>query len=105
MVERVAVLDDHGTAIVDPSFVADNAEGGERVRGDRLILQKHWDVAREVPIPEGIGGHGGGDAFLLSDVFVGPSDDPLGRRPTGSTACAPSAWASAATSRSPRDAR
>lgn len=79
VVERVAVLDDHGTAIVDPSFVADNAEGGERVRGDRLILQKHWDVAREVPIPEGIGGHGGGDAFLLSDVFVGPSDDPLGR--------------------------
>ena len=24
------------------------------------------------------GGHGGGDALLLSDVFVGPGDDPLG---------------------------
>ncbi|HQE32509.1 MAG TPA: Gfo/Idh/MocA family oxidoreductase, partial [Propionibacteriaceae bacterium] len=79
VVERVAVLNDNGQAIVDPSFVADNSEGGARVRGDKLILQKHWDVAREVPIPEGIGGHGGGDAFLLRDVFVGVSDDPLGR--------------------------
>jgi predicted dehydrogenase len=79
VVERVAVLNDNGQAIVDPSFVADHSEGGERVRGDRLILQKHWDVAREIPIPEGIGGHGGGDAYLLRDVFVGVTDDPLGR--------------------------
>jgi len=79
VVERVAVLVDNGTPIVDPSFVADHSEGGERVRSDRLIVQKHWEVAKEVPIPEGEGGHGGGDELLLSDVFVGPSDDPLGR--------------------------
>lgn len=78
VVERVAVLVEGGTPIVDPSFVADHSEGGERSR-DRLLLQKHWEVAREVPIPEGIGGHGGGDAYLLRDIFVGPSDDPLGR--------------------------
>jgi hypothetical protein len=59
--------------------VADHSEGGERVRSDRLLVQKHWEVAREIPIPEGEGGHGGGDELLLSDVFVGPSDDPLGR--------------------------
>lgn len=77
--ERVAVLNDNGQAIVDPSFVADHSVGGERTRGDRLIVQKHWDVARAVPIPEGIGGHGGGDAYLLRDVFVGVEDDDLGR--------------------------
>ena len=79
VVERVAVLVDNGSPIVDPSFVADHSEGGARVRSDRLIVQKHWEIAHEVPIPEGEGGHGGGDELLLSDVFVGPSDDPLGR--------------------------
>ena len=33
----------------------------------------------EVPIDNGDGGHGGGDALLLSDLFVGPGDDPLAR--------------------------
>ncbi len=79
VVERVAVLVDGGTPIVDPSFVADHSAGGARVRGDRLVVQKHWQVAEEVTIPEGEGGHGGGDALLLRDVFVGPDDDPLGR--------------------------
>lgn len=35
-----------------------------------------------MPIPAGIGGHGGGDAILLKDVFrrhLRRSDDPLGR--------------------------
>jgi hypothetical protein len=45
-------------------------------------VQRHWQRAYEVPIPAGIGGHGGGDAILLKDVFrrdlrVGP--DSLGR--------------------------
>ena len=38
--------------------------------------------AYEVPIVNGEGGHGGGDALLLSDLFDGPGDDPLGR-PSG----------------------
>ena len=33
-----------------------------------------------MPIPDGEGGHGGGDAQLLSDVFDGADSDPLGRR-------------------------
>ncbi|TDC63666.1 gfo/Idh/MocA family oxidoreductase, partial [Streptomyces hainanensis] len=38
--------------------------------------------AREVPIPAGIGGHGGGDAILLMDVFrrdLRLAPDPLAR--------------------------
>ena len=43
------------------------------------MVQKHFEPAREVEIPEGVGGHGGGDALLLRDVFVGPVQDELGR--------------------------
>ncbi len=35
-----------------------------------------------MPIVNGEGGHGGGDALLLSDLFNGPGEDPLGR-PSG----------------------
>jgi len=73
-------------AIVDPS--AHRTDQGDEVRpvGERLIVQTHFDGAVEVPIPEGEGGHGGGDAQLLRDVFTGASADaggdkadPLGR--------------------------
>ena len=30
--------------------------------------------------PAGAGGHGGGDALLLNDVFRGAGEDPLGRQ-------------------------
>jgi predicted dehydrogenase len=50
-----------------------------RPRGSRLLLQRHWEPAREVPIPPGRGGHGGGDGMLLDDVFHGPDGDPLHR--------------------------
>ncbi|MFC0526242.1 Gfo/Idh/MocA family protein [Phytohabitans kaempferiae] len=62
-------------AAVDPSATEDP----HRERGSRLLLQRHWKRAEQVPIPEGRGGHGGGDAMLLDDVFHGPGDDPLGR--------------------------
>ena len=42
-------------------------------------MQRHWEAAREVEIPDAGGGHGGGDRLLLADVFEGPGDDPLGR--------------------------
>ncbi len=77
VVERAAVLVDEGGVVVDPSAIPDAVAG--RARGERLILQRHWEAAREVPIPQGSGAHGGGDALLLSDVFNGPGDDPLGR--------------------------
>ena len=45
-------------------------------------MQRHWEQAEDWPIPAGIGGHGGGDAILLMDVFRGDlrtSEDPLER--------------------------
>ncbi|MCO1653713.1 Gfo/Idh/MocA family oxidoreductase [Pseudonocardia humida] len=55
---------------VDPSAHPD-ADGGERARrpGAELLVQRHWEPARRVPITEGKGAHGGGDALLLDDLF------------------------------------
>ncbi|WP_114856538.1 Gfo/Idh/MocA family oxidoreductase [Brachybacterium sp. YJGR34] len=72
---------------IDPSAraedgAADGAEATVEVRPRRSVLrlQRQWERAVEVPIPEGRGGHGGGDAMLLDDVFGVPAEDPLGRR-------------------------
>ncbi len=81
VVERGAVLvREDGSVTVDPSMHPDGVIS-ERVRpiGERLMVQQHFQPAVEVPIPEGEGGHGGGDAQLLRDVFVGADADPLGR--------------------------
>ena len=67
---------------VDPSVAPGTVDGltGARPHGSRLVVQRHWGVAEEVPIPEGAGAHGGGDAILLRDVFRGAGDDPLRRQ-------------------------
>jgi len=76
----------NGTAtagtVLDPSATEDRPEGVPaqlRQAGSRLLLQRHWEPAEQIPIPTGRGGHGGGDAMLLDDVFRGPGDDPLHR--------------------------
>ena len=80
VVERGAVLAGDGLhPAIDPSLSGADGVTSLRPEGERLIVQKHWQEAREVPILSGTGGHGGGDALLLSDVFVGPGDDPLSR--------------------------
>jgi predicted dehydrogenase len=77
VVERAAVLTDaDGKFVVDPSAAA---ESSSRTGGERLTLQRHWEVAQDVKIKEGTGAHGGGDALLLADVFRGPGDDWLER--------------------------
>jgi hypothetical protein len=77
VVERPAVLTDAaGNFVVDPSAVS---ESSSRTGGERLTLQRHWEVAQDVKIGEGTGGHGGGDALLLADIFRGPGDDWLER--------------------------
>ena len=81
VVERGAVMvREDGTVTVDPSMHPDGIVS-ERIRpiGEHLMVQQHFHPAVEVPIPEGKGGHGGGDAQLLRDVFVGGDPDPLGR--------------------------
>jgi predicted dehydrogenase len=65
-------------AVVDPS--ANPVEQAEQTRpvGERLLVQRHWEPAREVEIPVRKGGHGGGDALLLQDIFApGTREDPL----------------------------
>lgn len=80
VVERGAVLAGEGLhPSIDPSLSGGDAASDLRPDGERLIVQRHWEAAHEVPIDGGDGGHGGGDALLLSDVFEGPGDDPLGR--------------------------
>ncbi|HET9646925.1 MAG TPA: Gfo/Idh/MocA family oxidoreductase [Microlunatus sp.] len=77
-----SAADQHdGKAVVDPSAVHDADTAADELRpvGERVVLQKHWQRAEEIAIPAGIGGHGGGDAMLLDDVFRGPGSDPLGR--------------------------
>jgi predicted dehydrogenase len=77
VVERAAVLADaDGGVLIDPSALP---ESSTRAGGERLILQRHWEVAQDIKIEEGTGGHGGGDALLLADVFRGPGDDWLER--------------------------
>jgi predicted dehydrogenase len=77
VIERAAVLvDAEGRVAVDPSA---QPESAARTGGQRLTLQRHWEAAEDIKIEEGEGGHGGGDALLLADVFVGPGDDWLER--------------------------
>ena len=43
-----------------------------------IIFQPHWGKPQEITYEQGEGGHGGGDPKLLSHVFRGAKDDPLG---------------------------
>lgn len=84
VVERGAILlNGDDDAVLDPSAAPEvSADTSVRPEGDRLVVQRHWEAAREVPIPAGIGGHGGGDAILLMDVFrrdLRIGEDPLER--------------------------
>ncbi|WP_210479230.1 Gfo/Idh/MocA family protein [Naasia sp. SYSU D00948] len=81
VVERGAVLlDGDGGRVVDPSARPEGVvdESGRPV-SERLVVQKHFEPARQVEIPTGEGGHGGGDEQLLRDVFVGGDEDELAR--------------------------
>ena len=92
VVERGAVSADRATSglgangkaapVLDPSATDDAASRTQSLRphGSRVILQRLWEPPQEVPIPEGVGSHGGGDRMLLDDVFRGPGDDPLRRQ-------------------------
>lgn len=83
VVERAAVSGSTDKKnVVDPSATPVEEDDAVRTNGERLILQFHWEPAVEVPIVNGEGGHGGGDALLLADLFEGPGEDPLGR-PSG----------------------
>jgi predicted dehydrogenase len=74
-----------GRPAVDPSVNPDDPSTGgttnPRPAGERILLQRHWEPATEIPIPEGEGAHGGGDNHLLDDIFRPTgTPDPLDRR-------------------------
>nr|WP_269328219.1 Gfo/Idh/MocA family oxidoreductase [Kineosporia mesophila] len=71
VIERSFVeLDVNGRVVLDPSATPGaTADDGLRPQRDRLVVQRHWERPQEYAIPDGIGGHGGGDAILLKDVF------------------------------------
>jgi predicted dehydrogenase len=82
VVERAAVLPGpDGRIVLDASATEDAAANNGRRGGARLTVQRHWETARVVPIEgHGSGGHGGGDALLLADVFRGAAADQLGKQ-------------------------
>ncbi|GAB4366443.1 MAG: Gfo/Idh/MocA family oxidoreductase [Spirochaetales bacterium] len=46
-----------------------------------VTLRPHWGKPQRIPLPSGrAGGHGGADAILLRDLFIGDREDPLGLR-------------------------
>ncbi|MGF6822277.1 putative dehydrogenase [Microbacterium sp. ZKA21] len=82
VVERGAVLldGDGGIRVVDPSAAHDAVMSGTgRPAGERLVVQKHFGPAEEIPIPSAAGGHGGADEAIMNDLLAGAHADPLGR--------------------------
>lgn len=49
------------------------------VKGKKITVYPMFGEAYNVPIEEGIGGHGGGDRVLLNDIFGTPDPDPYKR--------------------------
>lgn len=84
VVERAAVL----SSEIDPSVASDEVALESRhfvgrkgrKEGQRLVVQRLWEEAREVEIPDDGGDHGGGDRRMLHELFRGVADDPLGRQ-------------------------
>lgn len=76
--------------VVEKSYVSGghedfNTPGMRELEGDKgnlipeIIFQKLWGKPQIIEyVQQDKGGHGGGDVRLLSDVFKGPADDPLG---------------------------
>lgn len=79
VVERGSVLiDDSSGFVVDPTASPEGVDADDvRPPSEKLVLQKHFAPAVEVAIPGAEGGHGGGDAVLLRDLFFGAGEDPL----------------------------
>jgi predicted dehydrogenase len=80
VVERAsAIPTEHGVRVIDPSVTEDlDALAGARPTGSRLRIQRMWEPAREIDLPQGLGAHGGGDARLFRDLFRGADpSDPL----------------------------
>ncbi|MEV8313788.1 Gfo/Idh/MocA family oxidoreductase [Streptomyces sp. NPDC059900] len=59
------------------SPVLHGAAAGDEPGRTQLLLRRFWEDPREIKVPTGEGGHGGGDVRMLADLF--------GERPPGDT--------------------
>lgn len=68
--------------VVERSYI--NAGGEQSLEGaletKSIVLRKQFSKPEVIEIPEGEGGHGGGDPVLLNDLFGTPEDDNYKRR-------------------------
>jgi len=80
VVERAAVLPASGGRPVDPSYSDDGQSSKVRSKGERLVVQRHWQEAEEIPIINSEGSHGGGDKLLLEELFEGRQADAYSRQ-------------------------
>lgn len=82
---RVAFNGSKGRIELDCSERSYIAAGNSHIsdgvtRGECLTLFPHFDKPSRIEIPEGVGGHGGGDLPLLADLFAPEAPaDPLNR--------------------------
>ena len=67
--------------IVESSYVNAGAEASAEgvTKTTKITVFPMWGQPYDVDIPEGVGGHGGGDAVMLNDIFGPPQDDPFSR--------------------------
>lgn len=76
--ENTYVSAAEGDQNASPAFSA-----GEKIKVTEpvsLLLRPHWSEVQKIEVQESTeGGHGGGDARLLDDVFGKAQEDPLGR--------------------------
>ncbi len=79
--ERAFAQSDAAPAPPEAGAVLHGAGPADESAGARLLLRPLWAEPSEIPLPAPEGGHGGGDARMLNDIFgADPEPDPLGRR-------------------------
>ncbi|WP_409344489.1 Gfo/Idh/MocA family protein [Paenibacillus sp. MBLB4367] len=67
--------------IVEASHIiaAGRSEDDGKVKDKSITVYPMFEAPYEVDIPEGVGGHGGGDRVMLNDIFGVPGEDRFHR--------------------------
>lgn len=77
---RIELYEKHNSHIIAGQGDAELAAMQERGQVKQLTLFPMFGLPRQIEIPEGVGGHGGGDPVLLEQLFsANPPSDPFKR--------------------------